>query len=162
MKIFISYAHASKDHKVWVKKLADALRQKSQDVTLDQDDLRLGQIIEKFQKEGIEKADRVLVICSDAYVRKCDTDRTSGAGQEKALIVVETNSDCNTIKFIPILRDNKTREMPFCLKGRLWLDASLDKHFQNTVERVVEEVLRGRKTTRTKNKRVANIAKHAN
>jgi hypothetical protein len=143
MKVFISYAHVSDAHKAWVKNLADSLEAKSLDVILDQDDLRLGQLIQKFQSDGIESADRVLVICSAAYVAKCDTDPNSGAGQEKALMQIELSANQETIKFIPLLKDNPERKMPSCLKGRLWLDASNDTYFANTVERIVEELTRG-------------------
>lgn len=141
-RVFISYAHSNADHMEWVKKLADALRRRSIAVTLDQDDLHLGQLIDKFQRDGISQADRVLVICTETYVAKCDIDRDSGAGQEKALIQLEVENQSQTIKFIPILRDNPSRVMPFCLNKRLWLDASVDAHFDNTIERLVYEIYR--------------------
>ena len=142
MNVFISYAHASDTHKIWVRKLATALRRKSIHVTLDQDDLRLGQVIEQFQRQGISTSGRVLIICSDAYVAKCDTDWESGARQEKELMRIEMAASTGTIKFIPVLRDNLTRKMPSCLIGRLWLDATDDKYFANTVQRLVSEISR--------------------
>lgn len=141
-RVFISYAHASEEHQVWVKKLADSLRTQSILVTLDQDDLRLGQLIRKFQSEGISLADRVLVICSESYVEKCDTDKASGAGQEKELIGVEVKGDQGTVKFIPILRNNQTANMPLCLRGRLWLDGNRDQDFDDMVKRLSAEIKR--------------------
>jgi hypothetical protein len=137
-RVFISYAHANSEHKRWVSSLAVALRAHSLDVKLDQDDLRLGQLIDKFQRDGISLADRVVVVCSDAYVAKCDTDRNSGAGQEKALMTAEMKRDSGTIKFIPLKRDNSSGVLPSCLGGRLWLDANGD--FDDVVRALVEEI----------------------
>ena len=139
-RVFISYARSSDEHMAWVKKLADALRESSISVTLDQDDLRFGQLIDKFQRDGISKADRVLVVCSDTYVAKCDTDRDSGAGREKELMELVLNKEKETIKFIPLLRDNPLKNMPSCLKGRLWLDASVDARFDDTIGQLITEL----------------------
>jgi TIR domain len=142
-RVFISYAHASKEHKAWVKKLSDALRRRSVDTTLDQDDLHLGQLIATFQEKGIKMADRVLVVCSDAYVEKCDTPiADSGAAQEKRLMAGELQRDPATSKFIPILRDITSERRPTCLVGRLWIDASDDKSFRKIVDTLVKEVRR--------------------
>lgn len=142
IKIFVSYAHSSKEHMAWVKNLAELLRDESFDVTLDQDDLRLGELIEKFQREGISQADRVLVVCSETYVAKCDTDRKSGAGMEKAVMELVLWNNPGTIKFIPLIRDNPTKKMPSCLTGRLWLDANDDEKLADAVKALVKE-LRG-------------------
>jgi hypothetical protein len=88
-RVFISYAHSTAARKAWVKKLADALRRSPISVTLDQDDLHLGQLSAKFQRDGIAQADRVRVICSDRYVDRCDADPCSGVAQEKALMSIE-------------------------------------------------------------------------
>ena len=118
------------------------MRSQSITVTVDQDDLRLGQLIWKFEKDGISLADRVLVICSDTYVDKCDTVPESGAGQEKALISVELENNQGSIKFIPVLRDNASGKKPSCPAQRMWLDANRDENFAEVVQRLSAEIKR--------------------
>ena len=57
------HVHSTPEHKEWVKKLSDVLKANSIHTILDQENLRLGQLIDEFQKDGIGRADRVLVIC---------------------------------------------------------------------------------------------------
>jgi len=138
-RVFISYAHSSTEHKAWVKKLADALREQSIEITLDQDNLRLGQLIDKFQRDGISNSDRVLVICSETYVEKCDTDPASGSGREKDIMRLFLTEDSGTIKFVPLIRDNPANKLPACLKDRLWLNASANAEFDNIVKSLAKE-----------------------
>lgn len=71
-KIFVSYSYDSQQHKDWVRKLATGLRVQGIDAVLDQWDLTLGQDMAAFMATGIRKADRVLLICSEAYVAKAE------------------------------------------------------------------------------------------
>jgi hypothetical protein len=146
-KVFLSYAHdASPEHMNWVKQLSDALRKRSIDTILDQDDLRFGQLIGKFQEDAIRNADRVVVVCSDRYVEKADEDPDSGVGQERALMSLELREK-DSIKFFPILRDNsggRGRRLPDCLRDRLWLDFTDDASFHERFERLVVAIRDGR------------------
>jgi hypothetical protein len=67
-KVFISYSHDSQQHKDWVLRLATSLRRVGIDVVFDQSGLVPGQDIAAFMANGIQAADRVVMICSEAYV----------------------------------------------------------------------------------------------
>ena len=72
--VFISYAWDDEDHKKWVKKLADDLRNNGVYSLLDQYNPK-GESLTKFMVNGIEVADRVLVIGSPRYKEKIDNPK---------------------------------------------------------------------------------------
>jgi len=105
-KAFISYSHDSSAHKDWVLKLASDLRAKGVDVVLDQWDLAAGQDVSMFMQRGISEADRVIMICSSAYV-------------------------IDAIKFIPVLRGaSRSRKTPSFLGPRLYIDFENDSEYE--------------------------------
>ena len=69
-KVFISYSHDSPEHRRWVSELGAKLRHSGVDAILDQWDLGPGDDVTQFMERGILDSDRVLVICTDQYVRK--------------------------------------------------------------------------------------------
>lgn len=145
-RVFLSYAHSTEAHKAWVKRLSTELRSRAIETILDQDDLHFGQLISKFQEEGIRSADRVVVVCSDRYVEKADNAPDSGVGQERALMTLELKAK-DSFKFIPILRDNtlgQGRRLPLCLGDRLWLDFSDDARFEQSTGILVSAILNKR------------------
>jgi hypothetical protein len=71
-KVFVSYSHDSSEHKRWVGEISAKLRHDGIDVTLDQWDLSLGDDITKFMEDGLSLSDRVILICTENYVRKAD------------------------------------------------------------------------------------------
>ena len=81
---FLSYSHDSEPHKQWVLRLAADLRAKGVDVTLDQWDLSYGQDIAAFMVTGISGADRVILVCTEPYVRKAEAG-TGGVGYERLI-----------------------------------------------------------------------------
>jgi TIR domain len=70
--VLVSYSHDSPEHKRWVGELAAKLVKKGVDVILDQWDTGPGDDLPKFMEKAVGRADRVLMICSDAYVQKAD------------------------------------------------------------------------------------------
>ncbi len=110
-KVFTSYSHDSDEHKEWVLKLSCKLRENGVDVMLDQWDVRLG-TDQTFFMEKLSTADRVLMICTDTYVKKAD-NREGGVGYEGLIITDQIAADVKTDKFIPIIRQSSNeRKMP--------------------------------------------------
>jgi hypothetical protein len=129
-KAFISYSHESSAHKDWVLKLASDLRARGVDVVLDQWDLVAGQDVSLFMQRGISEADRVIMICSSAYVTKSEQG-VGGAGYERLIVTAEVVSSIDTIKFIPILRRaSGSRKTPSFLGPRLYIDFENDSEYE--------------------------------
>lgn len=82
-KVFISYSHDSTAHKAWVLTLATRLEGNGVAVTLDQWDLKIGGDLPHFMESGLSDSDRVIVVCTDEYVRKANAMQSGGVGYEK-------------------------------------------------------------------------------
>ncbi len=102
-KVFISYSHDSPEHKRWVAEIATKLVNHGVDVSFDQWDLGLGDNIPKFVEHSVSKADRVLMVCTEQYVRKADEGK-GGVGYEAMIVTGELVRDLGTSKFIPVIR----------------------------------------------------------
>jgi TIR domain len=139
-KAFISYSHDSEDHKAWVLQLASDLRAHGIDVTLDQFDLKPGQDVTLFMQRGISEADRVLLVCSENYVKKADEGH-GGVGYERLIVTSEVVQSIDTIKFVPVVRNNDARKVtPSLLGPRFYLDFRTDRNYKNKLEELVREV----------------------
>jgi hypothetical protein len=139
-KVFISYSHDSQQHRDWVRTLATALRTNGIDAVLDQWDLSPGQDIAAFMAGGIRTADRVVLVCTGPYVSKAEAG-TGGVGYERLIVTAEVVGSIDTIKFIPIVRNNaKERKVPNFLGPRLYIDFSYDAQYPEKLEELLREV----------------------
>lgn len=138
--VFISYSHDSLQHKEWVLQLASALLAQGIDVTLDQWDLVAGQDMAAFMATGIRKADRVVLICSEAYVTKAEGG-SGGVGYERLIVTGEVIGAIDTIKFIPVIRSNpSTRKVPDFLGARKYIDFTEESQYAARLEELAREI----------------------
>lgn len=131
--IFISYSWDSQEHKEWVLKLANYLIEKAGcNVLLDQFDLAAGKELTHFMENGLEKADKVIIVLTEGYKRKADS-RTGGTGFEYSLISqglydLQANND----KFIPILRQGtKATSAPVYIGTKVYHPMQENSKFDN-------------------------------
>lgn len=138
-KVFASYSHDSPEHKKWVRHLCEQLRKNGVDVILDQWDLSLGADVTLFM-DGIRDSDRVLVICTDAYVEKAKAGK-GGVGYERRIVTAELLRNVKTNKFIPIIRQSSNDEVtPTFLATALRIDFRNDNLFKEKLEELVREI----------------------
>lgn len=139
-KVFISYSHDSPEHKQWVSELAARLRKNGVDAILDQWDLGLGDDVTRFMERGIIDAGRVLVICTDQYVNKANTDE-GGVGYERMIVNAELVKNLSTDKFIPIIRNSSGKEKtPAFLGTRIYADFTNDSQFDVEYKKLIREL----------------------
>ena len=139
-KVFASYSHDSDEHKEWVLKLCTKLRENGVDVILDQWDLGPGDDKISFMEKGVRDSDRVLVICTDDYVRKANA-RERGAGYEGYIITAELVDDLGTDKFIPIIRQSSNDEKtPTFLTPKVYIDFTDDSKFDEKFDELLHEI----------------------
>ena len=139
-RVFLSYSHDSEPHKAWVRRLAERLVNDGVDVTLDQWELRAGGDVVRFMEHGIRDADRVLMVCTANYVAKAE-ERKGGAGYEGMIVTGHVARATDTIKFVPIVRDNSGESLvPAFLGQRLWLDFRDDGLFEQRLEELLREL----------------------
>ncbi len=135
--VFISYSHDSEAHKAWVLRLATDLRERGVDATIDQS----GQDVSAFMQKGILEADRVLLVCSDAYVKKAEAG-TGGVGFERLIVTGEVVQNIDTRKFIPLVRANPDEpRIPRFLGPRLYIDFNDDAAYEAKREELLRELL---------------------
>lgn len=139
-KVFISYSHDSPEHKKWVGELASKLVSKGIDVTLDQWDLVYGDDVPKFMEKAVSGSNRVLMICSETYVRKAD-DGQGGVGYEAMVVTGELVKNLGTAKFIPIVRqDGGQPTLPKCVSTRFYVNLSEGRNFEDELEKLLREL----------------------
>lgn len=138
--VFISYSHDSSDHKAWVRELASRLRQVGIDVLLDVWELGAGDDVPKFMEHSVRKAIRVIMVCTEQYVRKAD-DGKGGAGYEAMVVTGELVTDLGTRKFIPVVRQSSSPVvLPACVSTRLYVDFCRDDLFEEKLEELAREI----------------------
>jgi hypothetical protein len=87
--------------------------------------------------------ERVLVVCTRKYKERVDK-RTGGAGYEGSLISVELVKDHGTIKFIPVLREDRWEDaVPRCLSGRNGVDMRDDALFETGLAELLHDLRSG-------------------
>lgn len=139
--VFISYSHDSDAHKAWVLHLAVELRERGVDATLDQWEVVPGQDVSSFMQKGILEADRVLLVCSDSYVRKAENG-AGGVGFERLIVTGEMVQNIDTLKFVPLVRNNPGDvKIPRFLGPRLYIDFSDDATYETKREDLLRELL---------------------
>lgn len=139
-KIFISYSHDSLEHKKWVLNLATRLMHAGVDTILDQWDLKLGADLPTFMERGISESSRVLLVCSERYVEKSNSG-SGGVGYEKMIVTSEIFQNVDSKKFIPVLRQNGSINLPTFLKSKLFIDFSNDENFETAIDELLREIL---------------------
>jgi len=138
--VFLSYSHDSRDHKRWVAILAETLRSNHVEVIFDQWDLEPGDDVPKFMERAVKAADRVVMICTEPYVRKAN-DGKGGVGYEAMIVTGELVRDLGTRKFIPIIRQGAgDTVVPDCVSTRLYIDFSNNEEFDDALEQLVQTV----------------------
>jgi hypothetical protein len=142
-KVFISYSHDSDEHKKWVLDLSNKLRNDHIDVILDQTDLGLGSNIGALMNM-IKEVDRVLVICTYTYYHKSLAQK-GGVAYENYLMTNEIIKDIGSKKFIPIIRQDVTKEdgsfyIPIALEPLMYLDFSNDIEFSYEYKKLIKDL----------------------
>jgi hypothetical protein len=141
VRVFISYSHDSAPHKAWVLKLATDLRGAGVDAKLDQWDLKPGQDISMFMQRGISDSDRVVLVCTESYVKKAEAG-SGGVGYERLILTAELVQNIDTKKFIPIARNNGLAgKVPNFLGPRLYIDFSDEAQYTEKLEELLRELL---------------------
>jgi hypothetical protein len=138
--VFISYSHDSDEHKKWVRYFATALRDIGIDVILDQWEIGPGDDVPKFMEQSVRRALRVIMVCTEQYVRKAD-DGKGGAGYEAMVVTGELVQDLGTRKFIPIVRQTGEKAiLPVCVSTRYFVDFSNDGTFAEKLEELARNI----------------------
>ena len=138
--VFLSYSHDSKEHKQWVASFANDLVTNGIQVLFDQWDLNFGDDVPKFMERGVAAADRVLMVCTEEYVRKAD-DGKGGVGYEAMIVTGELVRDLGSNKFIPVVRQSGGETiLPRCVSTRLYINLGEGGQSDEEFEKLLREL----------------------
>ena len=140
-KVFISYSQDTPEHRQWVSELSAKLHRKGINVILDQWELRPGDDLAQFMEHGLRDSDRILVICTDSYVRKANAGE-GGVGYEPMIVTRKLVQDLGINKFIPVvhqaLGEDKT---PSFLGTQVYIDLPDEDQFDEKFNELLRECL---------------------
>jgi len=134
-RVFISYSHDNREHKLSVLELANKLRQDGIDAQIDRYALFPAAGWPRWMCEQIERAGTIIVVCSSAYRERFEGTDTSHRGlgaKSEGLIITQSlyeEMGSNQKRFIPVLfRGNHPEDVPLELRPftRFWLPDQYD------------------------------------
>ncbi|MGV2853023.1 toll/interleukin-1 receptor domain-containing protein [Glutamicibacter sp. AGC13] len=138
-RVFVSYSSADQ-HNDWVLRLSKRLVHNGIDVVLDQWDVRLGADLPHFMEQGLMGADRVIVICSDAYIAKANAGER-GVGYEKKIITGDLMRLAVSDHVVPIIRDATSEKvLPTFLSGARYVDFRDDLEWDAKYEELLYDL----------------------
>lgn len=111
-RVFISYTAVNEKNKIWVKKLADRLKENNIDVVVDFYNLVPGRMLAEWMSEEVQKATKVILVFDKEYLSKYDLNKGSGVSWEARIITTEIlKRGNNNYKYIPIVVDKNVGDM---------------------------------------------------
>ena len=140
-KVFISYSHDDSDHKKWVANLGIRLRQNGVDAILDQWDLFPGEDIPVFMERNLSESRYAILVCTKRYVEKANSGK-GGVGYEKMIVTSELVKNMEASKFIPIIRQRGTHEVPKFIQTKLFIDFSNNEDFEAVFDELLRTIFR--------------------
>ncbi|MGR6837827.1 toll/interleukin-1 receptor domain-containing protein [Aliivibrio wodanis] len=141
--LFISYSWEGEEHDKWVENLAHSLDQ-FPDIHVIWDKYDLNSVKDKnfFMEKGVFSADFMLVVATETYVKKANI-REGGVGIETFMNVsrhwehLQDEQKQSTTSLV-ILRDKG--QVPNYLQGHLYIDFTDDSKFDQSLEKLLEQV----------------------
>ena len=108
MKVFVSYTHDSREHDARVLGMANDLRARGFDCDLDQ--YHSNQRWPTWMEEKVEHSEKVIVVCTETYLRRWKNDEKPGVGlgaQWECLLTKQWLYESPKIqeKFVPVVFD---------------------------------------------------------
>lgn len=140
-KVFISYSHDTEEHKDWVLQLSTRLRANGVDIILDRWNTKLGSDLAAFMEHGLSDSQRVICICSDAYLEKANNGK-GGVGYEKRIMTADLIVDQNTTWIIPLIKNNTLdRKTPKFLGGTKYISFEDPMLYEEKYEELLHDLL---------------------
>ena len=138
--VFVSYSHDDLEHKRWVLALSTRLRKSGVDVILDQWDLDAGDDLASFMSNNLQKADRVLMVCTQNYVQKANEGK-GGVGVERMILTAEYLANIDSKKVIPVIKQHGEKSVPTFFQTKLYIDFSRADEYEASFDDLLRNIL---------------------
>lgn len=136
--VFISYSWDSVEHKAWVKKFADDLSNQGVFVLLDEYE-DYGIDLPLFMEHGINRAEKVLIVGTNCYKKKCENAQSGVSFEENIIYNAFYQKGVNLKKFIPCLRQGSfTASFPSMISGKKGFNFSNQADYDSELKRLCE------------------------
>ena len=145
-RVFISYSHDSEAHREWVLALSERLREDGIETILDR--YVNGTPAEgwpRWMLNGLDQADRVLLVCTPTYYRRFRGHEVPGKGKgvdwEGAVITQEIyDARSVTTRFIPVLFDPAHEaEIPDPVRGHTHYCLTSEPAYQDLCDALLDQ-----------------------
>src|SRR5690606_15212856 len=98
-----------------------------------------GDDLPHFMETHLSTADRILMICTEAYVEKANKGQ-GGVGYEKMIITSNLLKNIDANKIIPIIRQAGTSEIPTFLKTKLYINFSISADYEFNFDELIRTI----------------------
>jgi hypothetical protein len=142
LRVFISYTHHSPEHEDRVWELSERLRSNGIDCRVDQQEDSPAEGWPRWSRTQIDDARFVLVVCSEAYLRryegKDETAKGLGGKWEGYVITQELyKAQAKNTKFIPgVFSEDETQHIPLELDSATHYDLSTEDGYELLLRRL--------------------------
>jgi len=137
---FVSYSWDSNEHKEWVLHLIKQMLENGIDTTIDKFETQTETInLYNMMLKNINKRDYIILVLTENYAHKAD-DMQGGVGFETNVITPYIMKNLN--KLIPIVRTvgDKSKAIPFYLRGVHYIDFSQDNKFDESFKELLHRI----------------------
>ena len=137
---FVSYSWDSREHKNWVLALVSKLFQNGVETSIDVFETQIETVnLYNMMIKNIREKDYTILVLTESYSKKAD-DLQGGVGFETNMLIPLIMD--NLQKIIPIVRTkgDKSKAIPFYLRGVLYIDFSDDEQFEAAFEELLHKI----------------------
>ncbi|MCY1141001.1 toll/interleukin-1 receptor domain-containing protein [Actinoplanes sp. Pm04-4] len=121
VRVFISYTADTPAVKTWVRDLGAFLRASGVNARLDIWHLMVGMNLQQWMQNEITQADRVVLVCTEAYAKRAD-DLDGGLAYEIKQIQEDIGAKNEQLKYLPLVWSaDVTKALPIFLKPYLYV-----------------------------------------
>ncbi len=137
---FVSYSWEGEEHKNWVLALVSKLFENGIKTAIDVFETQTETVnLYNMMIKNIREKDYTILVLTENYAEKAD-DLQGGVGFETNLLISSIMDNFN--KIIPIVRTkgNKSKAIPFYLRGVYYIDFSNDEQFEAVFKELLHRI----------------------
>jgi vacuolar-type H+-ATPase subunit F/Vma7 len=137
---FVSYSWDSKEHKNWVLSLVSKLFENGVETSIDVFETQTGTVnLNNMMIKNIKDKDYTIIVLTEEYSKKAD-NLQGGVGFETNMLIPFIMD--NLQKIIPIIRTkgDKSKAIPFYLKGIHYIDFSDDGQYEDAFNELLHKI----------------------
>ncbi|MCP4549471.1 MAG: protein kinase [bacterium] len=142
-RVFISYSHDSEEHKKAVRALSDRLRKEGVDCEIDQYELAPPQGWPRWAIHQIEKADFILVVCTEIYNQRLRGGGENGKGvQWEGVLLTDKlySGKLDFSKCIPVVfSEENIGTIPTAFRSGTYYDLREDSGYEKLYRHLTDQ-----------------------